>query len=280
MAVRQGVFLRARSWPDDPEGRHLIRGRAEQAAHPTAVLSHQTAALEWGLPTPRFGSWADDPVSVTLPRTARGSRTEEVVRHIGALPPGQVQQTRDGYAITSPARTAVDLARSLELPQALVVLDAAARLIVASLVGTQARRRDYANPRLTQAAVELLEDAAATVGAVRVRSFFAVASPLRESMAESLSAGYLELAGLPRPECQVELRVGGTVIYPDFYWPERRLVGEVDGAGKYADPRAFVLEKEREQLLRDLGYRVVRWLAKEIMLHPGTVVDRISRALG
>ena len=39
-------------------------------------------------------------------------------------------------------------------------------------------------------------------------------------------------------------------------------------------------EKEREQLLRDLGYRMVRWLAKEIMLTPELVVARVARALG
>jgi very-short-patch-repair endonuclease len=40
-----------------------------------------------------------------------------------------------------------------------------------------------------------------------------------------------------------------------------------------------VLEKEREQVLRDLGYRFVRWLAKEIMLQPAVVMERIARAL-
>lgn len=49
---------------------------------------------------------------------------------------------------------------------------------------------------------------------------------------------------------------------------------------KYANANAYVLEKEREQILRDLGYRFVRWQAKEIMLQPERVLDRIARALG
>ena len=61
--------------------------------------------------------------------------------------------------MTSPARTAVDLAADLALPEALVVLDAAARRICESLV-PRVRRRDYANPRLAGAATALLIDAA------------------------------------------------------------------------------------------------------------------------
>ncbi len=48
---------------------------------------------------------------------------------------------------------------------------------------------------------------------------------------------------------------------------------------KYDKADAYVREKEREQVLRDLGYRMVRWLGKEIMTRPTVVTDRISRAL-
>ncbi len=58
------------------------------------------------------------------------------------------------------------------------------------------------------------------------------------------------------------------------------MIGECDGAIKYTDPSAYVREKEREQVLRDDDYRFVRWLGKEIMLHPLEVVARIERALG
>jgi very-short-patch-repair endonuclease len=57
------------------------------------------------------------------------------------------------------------------------------------------------------------------------------------------------------------------------------VIGEVDGAIKYQDASAFVLEKQREQILRDLGYIIVRWLAREIMLTPWVVIERVERAL-
>jgi len=71
----------------------------------------------------------------------------------------------------------------------------------------------------------------------------------------------------------------GGNFYPDFLWPERRVIGEVDGAIKYQDASAFVLEKQREQILRDLGYIIVRWLAHEIMVTPWVVIERVERAL-
>ena len=46
-----------------------------------------------------------------------------------------------------------------------------------------------------------------------------------------------------------------------------------------ADAGAYVKEKEREQILRDHDYRLVRWLGKEIMISPQIVVGRIARAL-
>ena len=57
------------------------------------------------------------------------------------------------------------------------------------------------------------------------------------------------------------------------------MICEVDGAIKYQDANAFVLEKQREQILKDLGYIVIRWLAREIMLTPWVVIDRVARAL-
>lgn len=70
------------------------------------------------------------------------------------------------------------------------------------------------------------------------------------------------------------------VLYPDCYWQDQRLIGEADGAGKYSTPDAILNEKEREQVFRDLGYGVVRWLGKEITFRPSVVMGRLARELG
>lgn len=278
--VRRGVYVRASDWPTDPADRHLVVAHAEQAAHPAAVISHQSAALAWGLLAPGFRSWPDEDVSVTLPTTMRGSRGLGVVRHVGPLPASQVYRDEHGYVRTTPARTAVDLASGLSLPDSLVLLDSAARRIVESVVGAEVRRRDYANPTLQRAARELLEESAATVRAIRLLPAIALADPSRESAAESLTAGHVHLAGLPLPEFNAEIRTPHGSLFPDFLWAEHRLIGEVDGKIKYADPDAYQREKVRQQVLLDMGYRIVRWLAREIMLQPRIVMDRIGRALG
>lgn len=59
--VRRGVFVAADSWPTDPGGLHLLLAHAEQVANPDAVLSHQSAGVAWGLPSPGFSAWADSP---------------------------------------------------------------------------------------------------------------------------------------------------------------------------------------------------------------------------
>lgn len=278
ISLRDGVYLGATRWPADPGDQHVVRGHAELVANPDAVLSHQTAALVWSLPAPGFGAWHDLPVCVTLPPGGHRSRARASVHRVAALPLTQVQRDPAGYPVTSPARTAVDLAAPLALPEALVLLDAAARLICQGLVPT-IRRRDYANRRLVEAAATLLGEAAATIHCARIRPMLALVDPSRESAAESLSAGHFELAGLPRPRYQAEVRTHRGSYFPDALW-EDKLIGECDGAVKYADASGYVLEKEREQVLRDLGYRFVRWQAKEIMTNPAVVVDRVARALG
>lgn len=171
------------------------------------------------------------------------------------------------------ARTASDLATGIELPEALVVLDAAARLLVQDFV-TDARRRDYLNPRLIEAA----RNAIATVNPGLPA--LALLHPARESAAESLSAGHFHLAGLPTPLFQAPIETPAGTLFPDFYWPEHRLIGECDGAVEGEDPRAYVKEKRREQVFLDLDFGVVRWLGGEIMTVPARVVGRVGRALG
>ena len=277
-AVRHGVVVAAEHWPADPVGQHLVRARAELAANPGAVISHQSAALVWSLPTPGFSPWTDLPVAVSLPPSGHAFHTGTAVHHLIDLPLEQVRRDRLGYPVTSPARTAVDLAVGLELPGALAVLDGAARVICASMVPS-IRRRAYNNPQLVRAAVEVLRAAAETVRGTRLSRALAVVCPGRESAPESVSAGHIIASGLPVPAFQAEITTPFGTFFADCLWEEQRLIGECDGAVKYGDPEAYVNEKRREQVLRDVGYAFVRWEARESVLRPDRMLDRIERAL-
>lgn len=279
LRLRRGVYLAADVWPSDPMAQALIRGYAEVAANPGAVLSHQSAALSWGLPCPSSVGWEDRSVSVTLPAgSGHGSQQRTARHHVAALPPEHRCRDVQGYPVTSLPRTAADLAVDLPLPEALALFDAAARRLCESYL-SHPRRSDLQNPRLVEAARAELRSAAVSIGRPGLATAISAADPARESVAESLSAGYFRLAGLPEPLCQVRIDTASGTFFSDFYWPAARLVGECDGAVKYDDPSAYVREKEREQHLRDAGFGVVRWLAKEIMFRPDEVTARVARAL-
>lgn len=227
--VRHGVYLATEAWPDDLRTRHLVLGHAEQVANPGAGLSHQSAAVGWGLPSPTFEDWHALDVCVTLPPgQGHGSQRRSAVHHVIELPAEHVTRDAEGYEVTSIPRTATDLVSGRSLPESLVILDAAARQLVERYVN-QVRRSDYANPRLAQAAREQFTATSRRPG---LASAIARADPRRESPAESLSAGQFLLAGLPVPDYQARLATPHGTFYPDFFWPELRMIGEVDGAIK------------------------------------------------
>ncbi|MGC3994917.1 MAG: hypothetical protein QM779_12515 [Propionicimonas sp.] len=281
LRLRRGVYVAAGAWPDDPAEQHLLLARAEVAACADAVLCRQSAAVAWGLPSPDLRPWHVRPVAVALPAdSGYRTRTTAAEYHALRLRTCDVERDAAGYRVTSLARTAVDLAAGLPLPEALVILDAVTRQLCARLVPTP-RRRDFTNPRLVGAAREVVADAARAAHRTGLLPAIAVAEPCRESPAESLSAGHFRLAGLPVPVCQAALRTPAGLRFPDFYWDEHRLIGECDGAVKYAEgSAAYLEEKVREQLFLDLDFGVVRWLAKEIYVRPGEVVARVARRMG
>lgn len=279
LRLRRGVYVAASQWPDTPAQQHILVARAEVVANPGGVISHQSAAITWQLPSPTFDPWHAHPASITLPSGAgHGSQRRQAWHHVLPLPVSHLTRDPAGYPITTVARTAVDLAADLELPQALGILDAAARQLCGGYLANP-RRRDYLNPRLVAAARAELSAVASHRRIARLLPMIERADPARESVAESLSAGHFLLAGLPEPDYQFGLETAMGVVFPDCYWPRERLVGECDGAVKYRQALGYVREKEREQALRDAEYPVVRWLAKEIMLTPQVVVERVARAL-
>ncbi len=276
VVVRHGVYVSADMVPDEPRARHVLLAHAEQAANAGAVLSHQSAAVVWGLPSPMAQDWYELGVCVTLPPgQGHGSQQRSSRHRVIALGADDVVRDSEGYEVTSIRRTATDLAAGRPLPDALVILDGAARLLVERFV-SRPRRSDYANARLAVAAREQLLEC----GRPSLAPSIALADPRRESAAESLSAGHFALSRLPTPDYQTRVVTSHGTFYPDFFWSGPRVIGEVDGAVKYQTPDAILQEKQREQILRDLGYTVVRWLAREIMLAPQVVLDRVSRALG
>lgn len=236
-----GVFV-VRAWYDalsvaeghlvDLRVRLHVLGDGWCAARRSAAVLHGLPLVGKPLRTPQL--------VCDRPRTpTRGSSRHE---RFNTLPPEERTEL-EGLAVTTVARTVVDLAREGSFASGLVVADAALRAGVSfeEILAVAERCRNW--PR-----------------APRVRRVLAAADGRAESPLESLSrAGFL-LAGLPTPELQVEVWFRGTfVARVDFLWRDRLVIGEADGRKKYEDVQDFYDEKRREERLRDLGFEVVRW---------------------
>ena len=226
--LRQGVYLARDAWPESDAALHVMLARAEQVVNPTAVISHESAAVVWGLPTPGFTPWHVSKPSVTLPDKGLHGWSGTATRHEARLPTSDLTRDSDGYIVTTVARTAIDLARPPPVPPP---------------AGGRARR-----PR--------------TGVSRRVPDRWA-SSPLRTAPAPFPGAdrhpARHRLPGLSVARSHADRRV-------------RR-------CRQVHRPAVDRRREEREQLLRDLGYRIVRWLAKEIMTRPDLVLARIERAL-
>jgi predicted transcriptional regulator of viral defense system len=267
--IRPGAYV-GDALPRAPEERHRLAVRAavpDLAAE--AVISHVSAAVLWGVPT-----WgiALDRVHATRPRRSGARRGRVVHLHAAPLDPEEIAQV-DGITVTAPARTVVDIARSVPFERAVVLAD---RALHSGLVHAD----DLA---------AALASAAHRPGSPAARRALHFADGRSESVGESRSRTAIAAAGLPVPVLQWDVRTpAGTWLgRTDFGWPDRGVVGEFDGRIKYSrelHPHVeagdvVFAEKRREDALREAGLRVVRWIWSDLDDFTPTA-DRLRRALG
>ncbi len=265
--VRRGVYVDGPGWrASEHDARQLIRVRAAAAVLPEVVFSHRSAAAVWGLPL--LGPWPEQVEVVAA--AAGGGRSSPGVRRRATSAP-VVPTCRAGLRVTDLARTAVDLACTESLASAVVAVDHALRS--RGLVLERARQE--------------LDGRGAARGVRRARRALDLADPRSESVGESLSRVRMAEHGIAAPVLQHELRDRrGAVARVDFWWPGAELVGEFDGRSTYrADepgdgrtPEERVwAEKVREDRLRALGVRVVRWTWTDAWLGE-PMADRLRAA--
>lgn len=261
--LERGVY--AREIPDSPDDAHLLRARAAlRRFDATAVLSHQTAAVMWGLPA-RTTSLD----RVRLSRIGRLSTPE--VRRPGVVMSGSSLSRRDvvaheGVRVTSSVRTVLDCARTLPIRAGVSIADAAA-----------------ASGLLPEADVRrILSEMKGWKGVGRARHVLALVDPAAESPGESSARVVLRGLG-HRVTSQFEIRDGGNfVARVDFLVEDTRVVVEFDGRGKYGmgsgDVDAeFWAEKRRHDAIVAAGYEVVR-LTWEDLADPREVDRLVTRA--
>ncbi|HYN57249.1 MAG TPA: DUF559 domain-containing protein [Motilibacterales bacterium] len=283
--LTQGVYIASASVTSDPIAHHLQLALALQVRNPSVIASHHTAALAWDLDLDDDFDAASAVPSFIAPAD-EGTRSKvrpKLTIAVRKLPPQHRAAHPSGLLVTTPARTAVDVASLGGVPEALITLDSAARLELRSQVGERRLRDAYGSSQMLEAAraslLEATKHAATLPTRRRLADVVPVADPRRESANESLSYGHFLLAGLPLPELQVRIPTPEGDAFPDFLWADARVIGEADGAVKYTSPEVLVREKRRQEALEQMGFLVVRWMYSDIRQRPSSVIARIVSAL-
>jgi hypothetical protein len=157
------------------------------------------------------------------------------------LPPEDVTFHR-GVPVTSPLRTLLDLAATLDHKQLRrAVRESQARKLVdlTELVG----RLRGPGPRR---------------GRAQLRRIVATSAAPTRSELEDVVLDLLLEGGIAHPLVNVPLLLEGRKVIPDFCWPEQRLVLEADGAAFHGNAVARADDAERQALLEAHGWRVMR----------------------
>ncbi len=230
------------------------------ASRDDAVLWGPTAAHLLDLPIPYRLS--DGDVHVLVPAGLPRPRRSGVVTRQADITADETT-VAEGLRLTSPARTFMDLAAYLCLPDLVAVGDAVMRthgVTQAEMARVHGRRLRYPGKVLARRAIPLLD-------------------PRAESPQESRLRIQIVEDGLPCPEVNVLITdaCGGFIARGDLVYEEWRIVIEYDGAA-HGEPSRRMADATRRTLLRELGWYVVEIVATDLR-HPQRARAKVRAAL-
>jgi elongation factor P len=229
---------------------------AVKACGPGAVLSHHSAAALWG-----FLTWEERYPEVTVlgewSRRLPGLR----VHRTGSFDRDDTTRHHD-IPVTSPARTLLDLAATLD-PRSLRAATRRAqslyRVNIRQLAETLARHRRRR-------------------GAAKLANIIATGPAPTRSELEDVVLDLILRGGLVHPDVNVALRLDGRRVVPDFRWAEQRLVLEADSTTWHDNPLAREDDSDRQALLEAHGERVLRVTWAQAIARPGRTLARLRAA--
>lgn len=238
---------------------------------PGQFFSHSTAARLFSCPmADDFGS---EPLHVSSLSPSRAPRSRNVTGH-EILPARASTIHRYRLPISSAPATWVALASLLSVDELVVAAD---HLILDPYILDPHDLRPYATIEELQLAL------ASTPG----RGSKAAASALllvrqgAESRPETLLRLLLQRAGLPEPECNVEVYdgAGKRLGRVDLFFREFRAIVEYDGEGHRVDRMTFEKDTRRRERFVNAGFSPVHVLAKGLFTQPVATVERAKAAL-
>lgn len=219
------------------------------------VFSHFTAAELYGVPIER-----DAKTHVSL-RAEVEPRMRGLVAH-RVLSLGDVW-TIDGFPVTSPGRTFVDLAAKLDLVSLVIAGDVLARR-------SSLDEFDRA-----------LASASGRRGICLAREARALLNPASKSPQETRVRLILLFAGIPAMDVNRPAigRDGRQFAEPDLGEHEVLVALEIEGGDHQSDPRQWQRDIGRDARYRDNGWHLIKITKSDIYERPQWIVDQTASAL-
>lgn len=233
----------------------FIRARAAWLwSNRSGVVAGLTASALLG------AKWADHGGPVELFHHNRNP-TPEVKVHGDRLESDEVT-TADRMPVTTPARTALDLACWYPLGSAVAAIDALTRatnLDVADAVGLMQRQRGRRGIQGASVALDLVDAGA-------------------QSPKETWLRLLLVHDGLPRPQTQIPVlnEFDEPIAYLDMGWRERMVAVEYDGDHHRTSRSQYSYDVRRLEMLQRRGWIVIRVTADD---RPADILRRVREAL-
>jgi very-short-patch-repair endonuclease len=96
---------------------------------------------------------------------------------------------------------------------------------------------------------------------------------------EEAFVALIDAHGLPRPDRNADLAIGGRFVEVDCLWRRQRLAVELDGRAVHAREAAFESDKLRDRKLLAAGWRTARVTWRQLQDEPASVVADLREAL-
>lgn len=218
---------------------------------PGSVVTGRAAAALHG------ARWVDECTPIELIGRTHRSRNGVIVRE-ERIDPDEIAYT-GGLTVSTPTRTALDLARHIPRAQAVVHLDA-----LAAATGLD-----------QQAVLSLASRYPGIRGIRRARLIL----PLMDAGAQSPRESWLRMllidGGFPRPETQIMVTDASATAFIDMGWRQPRIGLEYDGDQHRSDRSQFVKDISRHEMLADLGWLIIRVVKEHSRAH---IIERVQEA--
>jgi hypothetical protein len=240
--VGNGVYVSAEEFTAlSAWEQYRVRSRAFSLAGTKAFLTGWSAAVMWHLPT--IGHPPQLPMTLEPKVRTGGSAVTRYGRVLMANLPQHHRWLIGATRVVSRAWAALDVARTANVPDALVVADGAVR------AGSDL--------------VEAVQYMTHWEGVANARWVSEHAIPTAETALETLGRFTCIEFGLPMPVCNAWVGADGPTFRVDGLWPFHWSIFEGDGAIKYDNrpdaSRVVAAQNEREWYLRRLGLDFTRF---------------------